>query len=328
MEADKENVDEYAISADPSKYVTLPVQNENIWRKYQSTLDTFWTVHDVYLANDYRDSTTIFNEEQQKYLSKLLTFMYVTHQSTINKELFMQLMNQIEIKEASYYFGSQADAKKTHSMMYSMLLDALTNDLNKRYESVKDVVGLPKVREFLRWSIQSTISEQKSFAQRLLAFATIQGIIFTVPFVLFNWIKTQHKDKLRGLVESNDLIWRDEKLNLSFSCSLFQHIQDDLTSEEAQTIVGEAVRHSKELFTGVLPVSILGMDNTLIEQFIEFSADKILTDIRVEKLFMKECPFDWIDEPKTETHTTNVSMNMVDKTSSFGEAKFDINFEF
>lgn len=327
--ANKENIDEYVLSADPSKYVTLPVQNEQIWRKYQSTLESFWTVYDVYLSNDEKDIKEIFNEEQRNHILKLLAFMFTTHYTTINKELFMQLMSQVDIKEASYYFGSQADAKKTHSLMYSMLLDTMTNSSVKKEKIISDVVSLDAVRDFLRWSIQSTISESKSFAQRLLAFATLQGIVFTVPFVLFDWIKTQHKDKMPGLTNSNDLIWRDENLNLSFSCMLFQYMEDSLTTEEAHTIVKEAVGHAKNIFTKVLPVSILGMRDDLMEQFIEHSADRILSDIRVDKLYEKESPFDWIREPKTETHSSKASMNNVmDMSASFGEAKFSTDLDF
>lgn len=317
------------IIADPSKYVTLPVQHEKIWRKYQTTLDWFWTAHDVYITNDYENMMTIFNGEQQQYILKLLAFMFSTHCITINKELFMKLMTQVEIKEASYYFGSQADAKKTHSLMYSMLLDELIRgDSTERGKLISDVISQPQVRDFLRWSIQSTTSNAKSFAQRLLAFATIQGIIFTGPFVLFKWIQKQHPNMMPGLSNSNDLIWRDEKLNLSLSCMLFEYIDDELTEEEAHDVVREAVLHAKQLFTKVLPVSELGLECDVMEQYIEHSADKILSDIHVARLYNKESPFDWVVEPVTETYQTKATMNNVDMSASFGEAKFSTELDF
>lgn len=315
--------------ADPSKYVTLPVKHEEIWRMYQTTLDWFWTVYDIYMTNDKDNMTKTFDKEQSDYLLKLLSFMFTSHYTTINKELFMQMMNQVEIKEASYFFGSQADAKKTHSMMYSLLLDELTSDEKEKTMLIKDVISMPQVRDFIRWSIQSTVSETKRFAQRLFAFATLQGIIFTVPFLLFKWIKNRHPSMMPGLIKSNDLICRDENLNLKFSCMLFAYIEDELSRDEAHEIVRDAVKHAKNIFTNALPVSILGIECQLIEQFIEHSADRVLIDAGISRLYNKECPFDWAEEPKTDTYQSKMPMNnVVDMSASFGEAKFSTELDF
>lgn len=322
--------DDILIVADPSKYVTLPVQYQKIWDKYQTTLDWFWTVYDVYIANDRNDMTKTFNDQQSEYILQLLAFMFTSHYTTINKELFMQFMNQVDIKEAAYYFGSQADAKKTHSLMYSMLLDELLRDEPEMKDKIiSGVVSIPEVKDFIRWSILNTTSTTKTFTHRLLTFATLQGIIFTVPFVLFNWIQKQHPSVMQGLKNSNDLIWRDEKLNLSFSCMLFEYIDDDLSVEEAHEIVKDAVFHAKNLFSKALPVTKLGMDCDLMEQFIEHSADKVLSDIRVERLYNKEIPFDWVEEPKTDTYQSKPQVNnVIDMSASFGEAKFSTDIDF
>lgn len=327
---DDENTDKYVISADPSKYVTLPVQHEKIWRKYQNTLEWFWTAHDVYLANDLENMMTIFDEEQRHCIIKLITFMFATHHTTINKELFMQFINQVDIKEASYYFGSQADAKKTHSMMYSMLLDELLQGGQvKKEKLISQVVATPSVRSFMRWSIQSTLSTTKSFAQRLLALATVQGIIFSGPFLLFKWIHKKHPSSMPGLNKSNEYISRDEKLNLSFSCMLFEYIEDGVTEEEAHEIVKDAVLHAKCLLTQTFPVSKFGLKSEYIEQYIEYCADKILSDIKISKIYNRECPFDWVEEPNTDTYQSKVSMNnVVDMSASFGEAKFSTDLDF
>lgn len=317
------------IMADPSKYVTLPIQNDQIWRKYQNTLEWFWTVYDVYLTNDYENMKLIFNEEQRQYVNKLLAFMYISHATVIKKELFMKLMTQVEIKEASYFFGSQADAKKTHSLMYSMLLDELVHgDIKMKENLISEVTSLPQVRNLLKWSILATNSESKSFAQRLLAFATLQGIVFTGFFVLFEWIKNQHPNKLPGLNNSNDLIWRDEKLNLSLSCLLFEHIEDELSEEEAHSIVREAVYHAKSLLTEALPVSIIGLECELMDQFIEHSADKILSDIHVAKIYNKESPFDWVVDPIKETYKSMYNVDSWKQAANFGEAKFSTDLDF
>lgn len=330
-EDNKENIDDYPISADPSMYVTLPVQNEKIWNHYQETLSVFWTAQDVDLARDKKGMTTIFNEEQRRYILQILGLMFTSHSTTVNKELFMQLMNDVGIKEATYYFGSQADMKKTHSMVYSLLLDELIGSITSTREGlIRDIVGVPMVRDFIRWSIQSTISETtESFAKRLLAFASIQGIVFSVPLVLFKWIQKQHSLVMPGLSQTNDLIWRDERLNLTFSCMLFEYIDEVLTEDEAHEIVGQAATHAKNLFTQVFPVSALGFECDAMSQYIEYSADKILSDLKISNLFNTVCPFDMVDESETKKPTNSINNNNVnDFSASHGEPKFTLFSEF
>lgn len=323
--------EEYPISGDPSKYVTLPVQNEKIWRKYQNTLEWFWTVYDIYLANDKDNMISTFDEEQRHCILQLLGLMFTTHHTTINKELFMDFMNQVEIKEATYYFGSQADSKKTHCLMYSMLIEELTRndpELDKT-KLVTEILNCEYIRDFLKWSIHNTTSNSYSFSHRLLTFATLQGIIFGVPFLAFKWIHKQNPSKMPGLANSNDLIWRDESLNLSFTCMLFEYLgDDDFTEQEAQRIIKEAVGHAKRIFTQQLPLSKLGLEQELIGQYIEYLADRILSDIGLSKIYLKESPFDWVEEPKTETFQNKNMNNVMDFSTSFGEAKFDTEIDF
>lgn len=329
-EDNKENVDDYPISGDPSMYVTLPVQNDEIWNRYQTTLDWFWTAHDVYLENDKRDMATTFSEEQCLYILQISSFMFTSHSTIVNKELFMQLMNDVGIKEASYYFGSQADTKKTHSMVYSFLLDELVKDGPvTREKLVKDLVQIPMVRDFIKWSIHSTNSNATmSFSNRLLAFASIQGIIFPGLFVLFSWIRNQHPQMMSGLTRSNDLIWRDERLNLSFSCILFKYIDEKLSEEDAHKIVGEATAHAKNLLTRVFPVSTLGLDCNVMAQYLEHSADKILSELRISKLYNTKCPLDWLEEPEiAPDQSKNPAVTSVDLSSHSEGQKFTTDLD-
>lgn len=307
---------------DPSKYVTLPVKHEKIWRKYQKTLDSFWTVYDVYLQADRSDMQKL-TQDQQDFICKTLAFMYIAHHTALNKELFMELMEYADIKEASYYFGSQADAKKTHSVMYSMLLDELLdNDNERKNKLMSDVASIPEVRNALKWFMVNLNNE--SFVKRLLTLATLQGIVFEVPFTMFSWIQKRFPSVMPGLSKSNTQIWTDERLNLSFSCMLFDYIEDELDQDEARAIVKDAVFHTKNLFTKAIPVLSIGMENELVEQYIEHSADKILTDIHLGELYQKESPFDWVIEVETESNAPTVGLT----AANYGAANFETDTDF
>ena len=293
IEVSKEPQEEFQLSADPSKYVTLPIQNEAIWRKYQITLDTFWTVYEVNIGRDRLDLINLFDDaSQREYILKVIAFMLIAHNTIVTKELFLDLINNVDIKEASYYFASQAESKKTHSMMYSLLLDELIGTDTKgeedkseerltesKAELMKRVSQMPEVRSILRWYVENVNLEQESLSKRMFAFATLQGIVFGAAFMLFNWLEKQFPSKLNGLTKSNSLIWRDEKLNYSFSCMLLEYIDDEFNSDEAESIANQAVILAKNLFLRALPVSKLGMDSQVMGQFLEESAQTLLAEL-------------------------------------------------
>lgn len=325
---DEQKDDSMEIIADPSNYVTLPIQNERIWRKYQTSLD-FWTVYEVNIDKDRASMLETLNPEQCQLLQKVIALMLLTHDNIVTKELFLDLINQVEIKEAAYFFGSQVDTKKTHRMMYSMLLDELAGDAEKSVKLNLEVALLPEVNHALMWYFERITMEEESFAKRMLTFATLQGILFTVPFILFSWIEHKHPSKLSGLMKSNHLIWRDERLNFGLSCMLLSEIEDEVEIEEAIEIVKTAVQHAKNIFMKALPVSTLGIDVNLMGQFIEYSADILLSETHNKKVYHVETPFDWIIEPKidtNETALTNVVMATTSATDNGDAFGFDEDF--
>lgn len=313
--------------ADPSKYVTLPIQNEKLWMKYQTSLGWFWTVYEV---NIERDKSTIgqLNEEQRQYINNVLTFMLICHNTITTKELFLDLVNQVEIKEASYYFSSQADSTKTHRMMYSLLLDELIGNGVDKTKIMSDVAQIPEVREALRWFVTNINLEDQSFAKRMLTFTTLEGIMFNVAFVMFSWLEKQYPSLMHGLMKSNQLIWRDARLDLSFASILFDHIDDRVDDSEAIEIYKTAVQHAKNIFTKALPVSVLGIDCHLMEQFIEHSADVLASDTVHERVFkVEKTPFDWVVQPKVDLNESSVNVVFTSNNDE-GLGSFELDGDF
>jgi ribonucleotide reductase beta subunit family protein with ferritin-like domain len=313
--------------ADPSKYVTLPIQNEKLWRKYQTSLDWFWTVYEINLE---RDKSTVgqLDEEQRSYMNKVLTFMLICHNTITTKELFLDLVNQVEIKEASYYFSSQADSTKTHRMMYSLILDELIGNGEEKTRTMSEVAQIPHVREALRWYVENVNLENQSFAKRMLAFTTLLGIVFNVVFIMFSWIEKTYPSLMHGLMKSNQLIWRDARLNLSFATILFDYIDDKVDKAEAIEMYKTAAQHAKNIFTKALPVSSLGIECDLMEQFIEHSADSLAIDTIQERIFkVEKTPFDWIVEPKVDMNESTANV-LITANNDEGLGSFELDGDF
>lgn len=326
------NTGEFQISADPSKYVTLPLQNEAIWRKYQLTLDTLWVADEVNIQGDKQAFMQTFTDEKQRrYILKVIGLIWLVHDKILKQDLFLDLINHVDIKEASYYFGSQTDVRRTHKTMYEMLLNEFVGTDEEMMKLIKELLDAPEVRNLLDWYQKGLNNEVDSFAKRMMSLATLQGITLAVPYMIFAWLEKQHPSKMSGLMKSNQLIWRDEKLNLSFSCMLFDYIDEELDTEQAHEIIEQSVTHAKSIFTNALPTSDLGIDCESMAQFIEHSADTILTDSGHSKIYkIEKTPFDWIVEPIVELSkpADMPYLNTTANDSTTAQASFEIDDDF
>lgn len=205
-----------------------------------------------------------------------------------------------------------------------MLLDELVDDAEKKAKLMSEVAECPEVREVLRWYVENVVLEDQSFAKRMFTFATMQGILFTVPFIMFSLLEKQNPTAMAGFMKANNLIWRDEQLNLSFSCILFEYIDDRVEEHEAVELVEKAVALVKGIFLKALPVSSLGIDSISMGHFIESSADILMTRTKHEPIYKHEkTPFDWIADYKdVDSAPTNVPT----KTTTSTEVAFDADF--
>ena len=137
------------------------------------------------------------------------------------------------------------------------------------------------------------IESSNCFAERLIAFAAIEGIFFSGSFCSIFWLKKQ--GKMPGLTLSNEFISRDEGIHTDFACLLYKHINNKLTNERIIEIIDEAVTIEMHFVTESLPVELIGMNSRLMQQYIKFVADRLLFTLGVPKKYKVENPFEWMD---------------------------------
>jgi len=199
---------------------------------------------------------------------------------------------EVQIPEARAFYGFQSAIENVHSEMYGLLLEQYIEDKQKRDHLFRAVETVPCVQKKAQWAIR-WIESATCFADRLVAFACVEGIHFSGSFCSIYWLKKRLL--MPGLTFSNELISRDEGLHTDFACHLYSLLQNPLPEERVQMIVQEAVSLEREFCCEALSVSLVGINATLMAEYIEFVADRLLVALGCNKMYNTSNPFDWMD---------------------------------
>jgi ribonucleotide reductase beta subunit family protein with ferritin-like domain len=178
------------------------------------------------------------------------------------------------------------------SEVYSQLIENLIKIPVEKMELFRAIETIDCVKQKANWALK-WITSSDSFAERLIAFACIEGIFFSGSFCAIFWIKK--RNLMHGLTFSNELISRDEGLHRDFACLIYSKLVNKLPESRVLEIVLEAVKIEKYFVTESLPVSLVGMNSTLMTDYISFVADHLLVSLGLPKYFNVENPFDWME---------------------------------
>lgn len=182
--------------------------------------------------------------------------------------------------------------ENVHSETYSILIDTYIKDNEEKDKLFHALDNMPVIRKKADWALK-WINGNDSFAERLIAFAAVEGIFFSGSFCSIFWLKK--RGLMPGLCFSNELISRDEGLHTDFACLLYSHIVNKLPNEKIYEIICDAVVYEKEFVSESIPVELIGMNSTLMQQYIEFVADRLLYSLGVPKKYNATNPFEWMD---------------------------------
>lgn len=277
------------------RFVLFPIEYQDVWDLYQKALASFWTVQEVDLASDKEDWEKKLNDNERHFISHVLAF-FAASDGIVNENLVVHFMQEVQIPEARAFYGFQIAIENIHSEMYSLLIDTFVRNANEKRRLFNAITTMPFVAKKANWAL-TWIHNSKSatFAERLVAFAVVEGIFFSGSFCAIYWLKK--RSLMAGLCFSNELISRDEGLHCDFACLLYSYLMGmRLTQERVFSIVGEAVAIEKEFVSEALNVSLLGMNATLMCEYIEVCANRLLFSLGYEKLFPQaKNPFPWME---------------------------------
>ncbi|MFT6984097.1 MAG: ribonucleoside-diphosphate reductase beta chain [Crocinitomicaceae bacterium] len=277
--------------ANNNRFVLFPIQHDDIWAFYKKAEASFWTAEEIDLQADLIDWETKLNDNERHFVKHVLAF-FAASDGIVNENLAENFLSEVQYTEAKFFYGFQVAVENIHSETYSLLIDTyIKNTKDKEYLfNAIDTMDCVKVKAdwALRWI------DEGSFAERLVAFAAVEGIFFSGSFCSIYWLKK--RGLMPGLSFSNELISRDEGLHCDFACLLYtNHIVDKLPKETVQKIIIDAVDIEKEFILEALPVKLIGMNSDLMSQYIEFVADRLLLELGNEKVYNATNPFDFME---------------------------------
>jgi len=319
----REPIEEPLLKENPHRFVLFPIQYNDIWTMYKNAVSSFWTLEEIDLNTDVVQWTSKLNDDERHFISYVLAF-FAASDGIVLENLAQKFMGEVQVPEARCFYGFQIAIENIHSETYSMLIDTLIKDPDERKRLFNAIETIPSVKKKADWAIK-WINDNNTFAERLVAFAAVEGIFFSGSFCSIFWLKK--RGLMPGLTFSNELISRDEGLHCDFACLLFSHLIVKPEKEVIETIIKSAVEAEKEFVTESIPVSLIGMNADMMIEYIEFVADRLVVALGYPKIYNTPNPFEWMEMISIDGKT-NFFERRVAEYQRAGKREFRLDYPF
>ncbi|KAG9128341.1 Ribonucleotide-diphosphate reductase (RNR), small subunit [Ceratobasidium sp. 392] len=284
--------DEPLLKESRRRFVLFPIQYHEIWQMYKKAEASFWTAEEMDLSKDLHDWENKINDNERHFISHVLAF-FAASDGIVNENLVERFSNEVQAAEARCFYGFQIMMENIHSETYSLLIDTYIKEPAQREYLFDAIETIPCIKKKADWALKWISDQRSTFAERLVAFAAVEGIFFSGSFASIFWLKK--RGLMPGLTFSNELISRDEGMHTDFACLLFSHLRKRPHPDTVRRIIVEAVAIEQEFLTDALPVGLIGMNAKLMCQYIEFVADRLLVALGNSKEYDVTNPFDFMD---------------------------------
>ena len=311
---------------DDNRFVMFPIQDQSIFDMYKKQIDCFWRVEEVDLSKDMKHWDAL-NADEKHFISMILAF-FAASDGIVLENLGMRFMSEIQLAEARAFYGLQIAMENIHSITYSTLIDTYIKDKTEKHKLFNALNEYPCIKKKADWAIKWIQDKRSSFATRLVAFAVVEGIFFSGAFCSIFWLKK--RGIMPGLCFSNELISRDEALHTEFAVLLHSKLEKPLKKQKIEEIIREAVDIEIDFINNALPCRLIGMNGMLMQQYIEFVADRLAVQLGGDKIYGSSNPFDWIElislerknnffEGRTAEYSLATKVENPDDAFDFGE---------
>eukprot|EP00928_Gymnodinium_smaydae_P002256 TRINITY_DN107_c0_g1_i11.p1 TRINITY_DN107_c0_g1~~TRINITY_DN107_c0_g1_i11.p1 ORF type:complete len:375 (-),score=92.88 TRINITY_DN107_c0_g1_i11:359-1420(-) len=274
----------------PRRWVMFPIQHAEIWEMYKKHEASFWTAEEIDLSQDNKDWDKLTSSERH-FIKHVLAF-FAASDGIVLENLAAQFSTEVQLPEARAFYGFQIAMENIHSETYSLLIEQYIRDPAEKEQVFDAIHTMPAVQEKAQWAIQ-WMNRENSFAERVVAFAAVEGILFSGSFCAIYWLKK--RGLMPGLTFSNELISRDEGLHAEFACLIYRQLQHPLPEDVIHSMIRGAVDVERRFICEALSCDLIGMNSELMTRYIEFVADRLLTALGHSKMFGASNPFDWME---------------------------------
>jgi len=313
---------ELLLSEEENRYVIFPIKYDDIWKMYKKAMANFWTPEELDLSKDYDDFVKL-NDDERHFIEHILAF-FAASDGIVNENLVERFCNEVKLLEAKCFYGFQIAIENIHSETYSLLIDTLIKDKVKKHKLFNAITTIPSIKKKADWALK-WIGDESSFGERCVAFSAVEGIFFSGAFCSIFWLKK--RGKMPGLCHSNELISRDEGMHTEFAVLMYDYLKDKPSKDRVVSIIREAVEIEKEFITESLSCKLIGMNDTLMKQYIEYVADRLLLMFKLDKVYNTNNPFDWMEMISVQGKT-NFFEKRVGEYSNVANPEMESNHTF
>ncbi len=283
---------------DPSKkrYTIYPIQYKTIWDSYQKQLASFWKAQEIDFSRDYDDFLEL-NDGEKHFIRHILAF-FAASDGIVNFNISQRFLHDVQIMEATVAYTFQMAMESIHGETYSLMLDNIVRDVHDKERLFNAIETMPSVAMMSDWAFRWIDDKKASFAQRLIAFAVIEGVFFSGAFAAIFWLKKYKSGGrlfMQGLIKSNEFIARDEGMHTDFACQVYKLLRNRLTRDQVLSIVTEGVDIAQRFMRDALPVKLIGMNSDSMDTYLQYVADRLLVALGYDSKWRVTNPFPFME---------------------------------
>jgi ribonucleoside-diphosphate reductase subunit M2 len=319
---------EVLLTPDDNRFVMFPIKYNDIWEMYKKQIDCFWRSEEIDLTKDLAHWNNSLNNDEKYFISMILAF-FAASDGIVLENLASRFMKDVQLSEARAFYGFQIAMENIHSETYSLLIETYIKNAEEKDRLFNAIENFPCIKKKSDWAQKWIHDNRSSFATRLVAFACVEGIFFSGAFCSIYWLKK--RGLMPGLTFSNELISRDEALHCEFAILLYSKLQNKLKKSKIHEIIKDAVEIETEFICEALTCRLIGMNSTMMTQYIQFVADRLSLQLGYDKIYNVSNPFDFMELISLEGKTNffekrNDSYALANKT--INDSTFELSENF
>ena len=315
------------LEENPDRFVVFPIKHPKVWEMYKKAMASFWTADEVDLTKDVQQWPKLTDNE--RYFIKHVLSFFAASDGIVNENLVERFMSEVQMTEARCFLGFQVMMENIHGEMYSQLLDTLITDSEERLKCLRAIEHFPAIKRKADWALKWCKDKRSSFGTRVVAFVAVEGLFFSGSFCAIFWLKK--RGLLPGVSFANELISRDEGMHTDFGCMMHSLLKNKPSKAKVYEIFKDAVTIEKEFITESLPCRLVGMNSNMMSQYIEFVADRLLTQLGHPKIYNSANPFPWMEMISMDGKTNFFERRVGDYSKAVDnrtESSFDLSAAF
>lgn len=296
---------------DPSKYSHFPIDYPELEEYYQLQKSVHWTPQEIEYKNDRFDFEKL-SEGTQRFIKFILCF-FAQADGIVNENLMENFVQETStLKEAGKFYKAQAYIEQIHNETYSLLIETIITNPEEKRKAYSAIREYPSIGKLADW-MEKWMNRDIPLLQRVVAFACVEGVMFSSAFAGVYWIK--NKNVMKGLCKANEFIARDEGIHTRFALELYRTMTrngyEKLSKDEIHSIVRSAADVSEKFIRDALKVDLIGLSSDEMVKYMRSTADYIASSLDVEEPFGETNPFKWMSviglTNKTNFHEDRVT---------------------